>query len=301
MNRNICIIYNGTIRSIDQVILSLKNHLNSHKNTFLKTEYIKHAEELALKNSPLCDVIISVGGDGTLNEIINGVMACEKDIRPIITLLPYGTGNDFARTVGISKSIKNLAQNIQTFSPRFIDLGKIEFSDKTNSVKKRYFVNIGDVGIGGHVAERLTTSKTRFLSANIAYFKATILAFLRSKPSELSVNMDHFSWSGKALSICFANGKYFASGLCISPESEIDDGKLNGIIMGKVSIFDYLREIRRIKKGRKFSHGDVFYTTFKTCKITSGNSKTPLEIDGEFAGFTPAQIDVIPKFIKFLY
>ena len=126
------------------------------------TEHAGHATELA---ETLCsnhvDFIIAVGGDGTLNEVVNGVMQARKenpDSNPSIGILPYGSGNDFVKTINTTNDIKKLASLINQGSTTPVDLGKISF-EKDGISNARYFINIADLGIGPEVVLKTNNSK----------------------------------------------------------------------------------------------------------------------------------------------
>lgn len=102
------------------------------------------------------------------------------------------------------------------------------------------------------------------------------------------------------MSLCMANGKFFGSGMCIAPTASLNDKLLELIIIGDVSIIDYLKNLSRVKKGLKIEHKEVFYETVKSCKIKSlEKTECPIDMDGEFIGFTPIEVKLHSKSIFF--
>ncbi|NJO91480.1 MAG: hypothetical protein HC831_22845 [Chloroflexia bacterium] len=116
-----------------------------------RTERKGHATELAFNAiNENADIIIAAGGDGTMNEVVNGVMQIQKEQRNkvVVGLFPLGTGNDFARTAKLAKSVNELAMSIKKGEYRQIDIGCVEFDNEKSEKKQRYFNNIAEVGVG---------------------------------------------------------------------------------------------------------------------------------------------------------
>jgi diacylglycerol kinase (ATP) len=108
-----------------------------------------------------------------------------------------------------------------------------------------------------------------------------------------------WTYEGSVMSVCMANGKYFGSGLCIAPEAELNDGIAEIVIIGNVGIWDYLNKVPLLKKGRKINHPEVIYKKSTSCTIES-QTPMPIDMDGEFVGYTPLTMDMIQKRIKIL-
>ncbi len=123
---------------------------------------------------------------------------------------------------------------------------------------------------------------------------------LTYKRSYVKFNSDEFRWDGKTLSMVIANGKYFGSGLCIAPDALISDGKFSIVILGDVTILDYLKNIHKVKKGIKITHPEVFYKQSEEVEIIPVESVCPIDVDGEFIGYAPARFTVIKGRINFL-
>ena len=268
------------------------------KSNFIFTEQKKHAIELARQATETgCDFLIAVGGDGTLHEVINGVM--QSDIPPsglpVVGLLPYGSANDFARTVGVSRSIEELIDLIQSNSTQKIDLGKIEL---VQSGETRYFINIAGVGLGPEVVRNMEQS-TGILGPGFHYFQNIIKGFLSYKKKQLSCSNTSWEWKGRLLQMAIANGRYFGRAICIAPEAKLNDGRFQISIFGDLSIWDYLKNLSKLKKGVKINHPQVSYSQAKQVLLES-EEPCGLEADGEYVGVTPAKIIVLPEVISFL-
>lgn len=265
---------------------------------FLYTERKKHAIELALQATENgCDYLVAVGGDGTLHELINGVMQSNLPAGeyPAIGLLPYGSANDFARTAHISNSIEELVEQIQSNTSQRIALGKIVFP---GTGETRYFINIAGIGLGPEVVQKLEQS-TSVLGPRFNYFRHIIKGFLSYKKKEVQCSSDTWQWKGKLLQMAVANGRYFGNAICIAPDARLTDGQFQVAIFGDLSIWDYLKNLGKLKKGVKIKHPEVSY--FKTQELHL-ESKDPcgIEADGEYVGLAPATLTVLPDAIRFL-
>lgn len=246
------------------------------------------------------EIIIICGGDGSINEMVNGYFTSSFDSNIVFGVLPYGTGNDFAKSLKVTTDLHKLKSNILNKSILEVDVFNMNFFNLKKKNDNRFFINISDIGIGGHVAENIATNKS-FLSPNLKYFKAILASFFKYKKKKVSLTTDKFDWKGIAMSICMANGRYFGSGLCIAPDAKLNDENLQITLLGNVSIIDYLLNLGTVKKGNKIKHSEVFYKNAKNCKIESlEDTECPIDMDGEFIGFTPIEVNLHDKKMKFL-
>lgn len=265
---------------------------------FLTTLRKKHAIELAKQATENgCDYLVAVGGDGTLHEVINGMLQANIPAieYPAIGLLPHGSANDFARTAGISKSIEKLFALIKSNTTQKIDIGKIIVKQTQET---RYFMNIAGVGLGAEVAKNLERSSS-MLGPGFNYFKHIIKGFLGYVKKEVSCTSSTWQWKGKLLQMAVANGRYFGDGICIAPDARLTDGQFQVAIFGDLSIWDYLKNFVNLKKGVKINHPQVSYNDANEVLLKS-SATCGIEADGEYVGLAPATINVLPKAICFL-
>jgi len=265
---------------------------------FLFTERKKHAIELARQATENgCDYLVAVGGDGTLHEVINGVMLANipSDEYPAIGLLPYGSANDFARTAGISKSTEELFKLIQSNSTQKIDLGKVVLQ---RSGETRYFINIAGVGLGPEVVRNIEQS-SNFLGPGFNYFRHIIKGFLSYTKKEVSCTSSSWQWKGSLLQMAVANGRYFGKAICIAPDAQLSDGHFQISIFGDLSIWDYLKNLGKLKKGVKINRPEVSYHQAPEVLIESEDA-CGIEADGEYVGLSPAILSILPEAISFL-
>ncbi|MEZ2414470.1 diacylglycerol kinase family protein [Muriicola sp. E247] len=258
----------------------------------------KHAIELAREATEReCDFLIGVGGDGTLHELINGVLLSNipSESYPAIGLLPWGSANDFARTVGVSNSPDELIRSIKANSTKKIDLGKIVLH-QTKEI--RYFINIAGLGLGAEVVKGMEQTTSR-LGPGFNYFKHIITGFFRYSKKEVSCNSGDWKWKGKLLQMAVANGRYFGNAICVAPDAVPDDGVFQVVIFGNLSIWDYLKNLRNLKKGTRIKHSEVHYYKAKEIVLES-EEPCGIEADGEYVGILPATISILPGAISFL-
>ncbi|MEP2773646.1 MAG: diacylglycerol kinase family protein [Fulvivirga sp.] len=239
--------------------------------------------------------LIAVGGDGTLNEVLNGIMLSDKS--PQLGVLPYGTANDFIKSVKAPKDIDALIESITNDS--FLDLvvGTISYQIN-NQTHERYFLNIADMGIGAEVVQRVNKSKKR-LGSDLTFMKAIIQTFFTYKNKRIKVESDQWEWEGKINSLVIANGKYFGSGMCIAPHADPAKDLFEIVISGDISIFDYVKHVGQIKKGKVIEHPQLFYKTASQLKVTSVDN-CAIECDGEYLGTAPVTVGIAQKKISFI-
>ncbi len=239
--------------------------------------------------------IIAVGGDGTLNEVLNGVLL--SDNTPQMGILPYGTANDFVKSLDTPKTIGTLVESIKNQSSQELVVGQISYRS-TGRQKERYFLNIADMGIGAQVVQRVNKSKKR-LGSDFTFMKAIIQTFFTYKNKRIKIEADEWEWEGKINSLVVANGKYFGSGMCIAPNADPTRGSFEVVISGDISILDYIKNVGQIKKGKVIDHPQLHYKTAKKLRVTSVDN-CALECDGEYLGVAPITIDMAQKKISFI-
>ncbi len=297
----ITFVINSKIRRFAKVISKLEKlcaQTNIGNVQFLLTLRRKHAIELAKQATENgCNYLVAVGGDGTLHEVVNGILQSKLSSNkyPVLGLLPYGSANDFARTAGVTNSIEELIEMIQSKTIQKIDLGEI-FIHQTKIT--RYFINITGVGLGPEVAKKIEQSSSVF-GPGFNYFKHIIKGFLNYQKKEVNCTSSKWQWKGKLLQMAVANGRFYGNAICTAPNAKLNDGQFQVAIFGDLSIWDYLKNISNLKKGVKINHPKVRYYNTKNVLIES-NDSCGIEADGEYVGLAPATINVLPKAINFL-
>jgi len=245
------------------------------------------------------DVILAAGGDGTVHQVVNGILQGRETFRdlPVFAVFPVGTGNDFVRTFHIVSHVDQLIFLLKNFNPLPIDVGEVEFTTDSGT-EKSYFVNVADIGMGPEVVKRLRSSGRPFGSA-AAYYTAILTTFATYKTMDITATTPEWSWKGKMRSLAIANGKFYGHGLCIAPDAKPDDQIFDAFICGNISVLDFIRYSNELKKGRKVNLPEISYRTTSSIEFTS-SSKCGIEADGEWLGWLPAKIKMSRVKLKFL-
>jgi YegS/Rv2252/BmrU family lipid kinase len=223
----------------------LLNHIkqyiteNANDCTIKLTTCRGHATEIIKKESPGYQKIIVTGGDGTLNEVINGLdLTTEKQIG----LLPIGSGNDFAKALSLPKSIDNNLTLVFNDTPRQIspDIGQVSIlNDNEEVIKSSRFTNSCGIGFDAYVAHLNQTNKV--LSGLSSYIVAILKALWEHNSVNIEARFDDREYSGEKLFVCIGNGETAGGGLYLTPGAVIDDGYLNYTIVERVSRLKLLR------------------------------------------------------------
>lgn len=242
--------------------------------------------------------IVAVGGDGTVNEVVNGFSIEGKfSENPSLGIISRGTGCDLIRTLGIPKEYQGAVEILKDKKTREIDLIKLEYLNHQGEKEGRYCVNISDVGLGGYVAQRVNhTSKSA--GGLWSYLRGTLLSILKYKNRQGRVMVDgNEVYSGVFSLIAAANGKYFGGGMKLAPMAELDDGYISTIILGDMGKGELFLNLAKVYDGSHLTHPKVKYYKAKEVIIDS-EQRLPLEVDGENPGFGPVKYSIAEKVIK---
>lgn len=291
-----CITNGGKqINAKNQHILAeLKQFFGPQFHIF-KSESPNEAHSFIHTLTPECTHLLGVGGDGTFNVMVNGVCTHPKsDFKPILGILPNGTGNDFYRSAGFPNQI-NFLQSILSAHYSSFDVGLIE-----TETEKRYFANIADIGFGGAVVLELQQFRKQF-GPNFSYGLAILKTFLNYKRPIVVIETPAYNYQGELLLAAFCNGSIFGDGLYIHPGAKINDGQLKLTLLGKVSLLDYIRNVLKVKRGKKIQHPEAHYLGCSWPVLLTCNEQTlHAETDGEYIGGQRFKIDLYPNKLKLL-
>lgn len=228
-----------------------------------------------LKNG-VYEKIISVGGDGTNNYILNNLII-PLDLKIPFGNLPIGTGSDWARALKIPKKIKEAVEWIKNAKEVECDIGLVEYNINGREEKK-YFLNIASFGFSGKVAA--IVNKWTFKGKTSYFWAALILIFSYIAPQIKIFSGEEKLFEGRAYLSAFANGQIFGGGMKISPLSKINDGLFELIIVKNTSTFNFLKGLFLVLKGKHLNHNALILKKGKEFKISS-NKILDFELDGE--------------------
>lgn len=269
-----------------------------HQNVTLRyTERVGHATEIAREASTSC--VVAVGGDGTINEVVNGLIGSGKTLAAI----PTGSGNDFVKSVGIPKNLAAALNIVLNGIERKVDAGKVSCGRLTDGsivyAPERYFLNGVGIGFDGHVAWRV--SKTKHLRGTLAYFAAVIRTLGEYRAPKFRISIDDRIITGKKLMIATGNGRCAGGGFYLTPEAIVDDGILDFCMIDDVPVVGILPLIPVVMRGKAARNKAVTYGRMRNL---SAESQTPFSVhaDGEVVGFNVngVKIDVAPGSLRML-
>jgi diacylglycerol kinase (ATP) len=210
--------------------------------------------------------IIAAGGDGTANEIANGIAGSGA----ALALYPIGSGNDFARALGYPRRRRDVPRFVREARRRTIDVGE---------VNGRVFVNCAGVGIDGHIAQRIAAT-SRVTGKTFGYFAGSLVGIATYRPQPMRVVVDGELHTGRFLTVVAANGTHFGSGMHVAPEASLDDGQLDVLLAGDLSRWSSLLALGKIYRG---THVDGKTILMKRARAIEIELERPLraQLDGE--------------------
>ena len=264
------------------------------------TDYPGHATELTRRAAEMgYDLVVVLGGDGTVHEVINGLMQVPKEIRPALGIVPLGSGNDFAHILGIPDDPGEALHSALNGLPHALDVGSI--CDENDRLE--YFNNT--IGMGFDSLVNMHTRKVTAIHGFMMYFFALVRTIFRNFDAiDLHIETDQETWDLNALMLALGNGPREGGGFIITPDAKVDDGLLNYVTIRKISRLMMLRLVPEVMKG---THGRFKQVRMGTCRKMSVTSQQPLYIhcDGEiYAGFGTdvrrLTIQIHPNSVQFL-
>jgi YegS/Rv2252/BmrU family lipid kinase len=260
----------------------------------LLSERPGHLTELARRAADDgAELLIVVGGDGTVYEVVNGV-AGRTDVE--LAIVPRGTGRDFVRTYRIPHRLDAALRTARDGRVQEIDLGLARFRSWEGEAAEAYFANIASAGMSGAIAKRANeTGKP--LGGKVSYFWATLAVFARWRTSEITVRVENESRRARMHDVVAANGRYFGGGMMIAPEAEPDDGVFDVLLIGNLTKRDLLLTLPKTYRGKHLPHPKAELLRGSTVEIDA-SEPLPVELDGEQPGTTPARFEIIPRALR---
>lgn len=240
--------------------------------------------------------IVAVGGDGTLNEVVNGLVE-DGQVHPqvVLSLIPSGTGADFRKTVGIPRTIEGAIACACGAGERVIDLGEMVYM-RGGQQEHRYFANVAGLGFDGEVCERVSPN-AKAMGGTIPYLVGLFATLLYYRNKSVEVQLDDARLRLRANSIVVCNGRYFGGGMHVGPNAVPDDGMFDVIVIGDVSKAELIANLPRLYRGTHLSHPKVDAHRSKEVVVTS-QERMLLQAEGELIGQAPVFFRVIPRALR---
>lgn len=245
--------------------------------------------------------ILTVGGDGTLNEVVNGIFTCNACASTDISLalIPVGTGNDWGRMFGIPLDYEKAVSIIKEGKRMCHDVGLISYFDGIDR-RQRFFINIAGLGFESVVVRRTNHQKDKGRSGKAIYFYNLLMSLLSYKNTRTEVIVDGERHSADVFSINVGNGRYCGGGMRQTPDALPDDGLLDVTVINGIGKFEIIRSLKMLYDGSILSHPKINGYKCKNLKVSS-DSILWAEADGESLGHTPAEFSIIPSGINIIY
>jgi diacylglycerol kinase (ATP) len=247
--------------------------------------------------------LAAAGGDGTINEVVNGYFEKDRNIQPKspLSFLPCGSGNDWVRTLGLPIDLLKAVEALAHASPHLVDVGHVRYQGLDGTVEERIFLNIAEAGVGG----RMTAGKgvAGWLpSGRLGYHLGSLATALMHRPQCLQLVIDGTTGlaTGPILSLIVAGGRYFGGGMHCAPMARPDDGLLETITLGDFGWAEILLKIGSFFSGSYLDDSKVTHRSVHSLEAIGG-SMVYLELDGELAGTLPATFTVLRHSLQLRY
>ncbi len=248
----------------------------------------------ALRRGHRC--IVAVGGDGTLNEVVNGFF--DEAGNPLasdatFSVLPQGTGGDFRRTLGLNGRFADALAAFRQAPVRRIDLGRVTFRAHDGSMAVRHYINVASVGVSGAIGQQVNSSSKR-LGGYLTFMLASARALASWKDVTVRFSVDGGPWQTAPITcLAMANGRFFGGGMKVAPGAELDDGLFHVTRWFDYGVGTFVFRQPAIYAGRHVEWERTKTFTARRVEIQS-DDRVLLEIDGEQPGGVPATFEVVP-------
>lgn len=249
------------------------------------TERRGHAMEVA--RAARADLILAVGGDGTVHEVVNGVLAAGG--RAPVGIVPVGTGCDFARAIGLPRDPLAAARALTGCRRRQVDVGR---------VNDRYFVTIAGVGFDGEVAARVNRWP-KVVGGTLLYVAGILATLATYTPVEVTLDVDGVSTRERVFLVAVGNTAWNAGGMWLVPAARPDDGLLDAVVAGPLGRLETLAVLPKVFSGRHLGHAKVRQVRGRVLRVEAARP-LPIQADGELVGGLPATFSVLPQALTVL-
>jgi diacylglycerol kinase (ATP) len=297
----------ATARAWPGVASDLRTHFGPFNCAF--TEGAGDGRRLAARGaSEGKRLIIACGGDGTVNEVANGILDAGGESE--LGLLPSGTGGDFRRTLGIPLRAAEAARRLRSDRARLMDVGRVSYVNHAGETESRYFLGVASFGMSPEVIERVKESGPSWLPAvragrrlggRVSFALATLQTTLSSPRTTVTVQLDERpSRRLTVANLCVANARYFGGGMKVAPGALLDDGLFDVITIGDLGALKILANAPQLYLGTHLSMEQVHHALAARVEARPAHtdSETAIEVDGELAGRLPATFEVLPRALR---
>jgi diacylglycerol kinase (ATP) len=253
---------------------------------------IELAERAARDGAPL---VVAVGGDGTLNETVNGVLRAGTPTE--VAIIPLGTGMDFVRTYGIPTRFEDAVHTARDGTVRTIDVGRVAYRRWDGTEAERYVANVGSVGMSAAVAQR-ANGMSKALGGRTTFFYALVRVFFEWQNTIVTVELDGGERREARLhDVIVANGQWHGGAMHLAPDARPDDGLFDVVLIGDITKLDFATTAPKIYSGKYLAHPKVDLLRSRSVGVDAPE-RLPIELDGEQVGTTPARFEIVPQALR---
>jgi YegS/Rv2252/BmrU family lipid kinase len=245
--------------------------------------------------------VVAVGGDGTINEVMNGFFEKGKPLNPnaAMAVMSIGTGSDFVKTLEFPTTPFETAERIRLGKVWAIDLGRCTFTGLYGEQGSRFFINIADFGSGGAVVDKVNRT-TKVFGGQISFLWGILTTLPTYKNKLTKYRIDDGPEEEKVLNtFIVANGRYYGGGLKPAPNAQLDDALFDIVSIGDVGFLEAVSSLGKFRKGTYLEIPKVTSSRGKTV-VASSEETQLVEMEGEVVGRLPARFEILPKAMKII-
>lgn len=244
--------------------------------------------------------IVVAGGDGTLGEVVSGLLAAGPGNAVELGLLPLGTGLDFARSAGIPRDPVRALEILGSAKPRPVDAGRIAFRDREGRERRAGFLNVTSFGVSGLVVD-LVNRAPKVLGARLSFLAGTLRALLRFRCRPVRLRLDgRVVFEGPLVLCAVANGGWFGGGMHVAPAARLDDGLLEVVVVRELSRPRLVAKLATIYRGTHLDDPAVAHFRGRLLEAEAAAGEVPIEVDGDPLGCLPARVEIVPGAVSLL-
>jgi diacylglycerol kinase (ATP) len=244
------------------------------------------------------ELIVGVGGDGTMNEIANGFYENREIVNPeaALGIIPSGSGCDFRKSLNIPSGLKSSLKVISESPSTRIDIGRATFQSLSGKEEERLFLNVADFGFGGEVAKKF--NQRRMSRRPSSYLRCMLSTIIKYKNKRLKIKIDQEEIpEDEYLVGAVANGKIFGKGMKIAPQARLDDRVFDFVLVKGMKLLEFFLNCWKVYTGTHLSHPKISLIRSQKIKAIPHRKEGDvlIELDGELPGKLPATFEIVPN------
>lgn len=287
-----------------EIASDVRTHFGPFSVAFTKKQGdgIELAQRAAANGRKL---IIACGGDGTINEVANGILNSGADAE--LGILPSGTGGDFRRTIGMPTAIREAAKALRSGRTKFIDVGKVTFQNFDDETVSRYFLNVSSFGLAASIIERVKSGSSlswlpiSSVRGRASFALSTLQEVVGLDYATVKVKLDGgVAHTLNTINFCVANARYFGGGMLIAPDAKINDGNFDIVNIGDIKTAKIMLRAYTLYRGTHIDLSEVKSTLAARVEVSPADPSLEihLETDGELPGKLPAVYEIVPNALR---